>query len=78
MKNKTVESRIEEILTDRGFSVDNTIFADSTCPDEVNHTGSDISSQFQKRFGNVFPLAGLAGIPFAGKTGWQAFTSHVP
>jgi len=26
----------------------------------------------------VFPLAGLAGLPFTGKTGWGAFTSHVP
>jgi len=26
----------------------------------------------------VFPLAGLAGLPFTGKTGWGAFSSHVP
>ena len=26
----------------------------------------------------MFPLGGLAGIPFVGKTGWNAFTSHVP
>ena len=26
----------------------------------------------------MFPLGGLAGVPFVGKTGWGAFTSHVP
>ena len=26
----------------------------------------------------MFPLAGLAGLPFTGKTGWGAFSSHVP
>jgi hypothetical protein len=25
----------------------------------------------------VFPLAGLAGLPFTGKTGWAAFSSHL-
>ena len=26
----------------------------------------------------MFPLGGLAGFPFTGKTGWGAFSSHVP
>ena len=26
----------------------------------------------------MFPLAGLAGFPFTGKTGWHAFSSHCP
>jgi len=26
----------------------------------------------------VFPLSGLAGMPFVGKTGWGAFSSHCP
>ena len=30
------------------------------------------------RWGEVFPMSGLAGLPFCGKTGWGAFTSHVP
>ena len=25
----------------------------------------------------MFPLAGLAGLPFTGKTGWAAFSSHL-
>ena len=31
-----------------------------------------------KRWGEIFPLAGLAGFPFTGKTGWGAFSAHVP
>ena len=31
-----------------------------------------------KRWGEIFPLAGLAGFPFTGKTGWGAFSHHVP
>jgi hypothetical protein len=26
----------------------------------------------------MFPLGGLAGFPFTGKTGWGAFNSHIP
>ena len=33
---------------------------------------------FLERWGEIFPLSGLAGIPFTGKTGWHAFSSHVP
>jgi len=33
---------------------------------------------FAERWGEVFPLGGLAGLPFTGKTGWAAFSSHVP
>jgi hypothetical protein len=33
---------------------------------------------FAFRWGEVFPLGGLAGMPFTGKTGWGAFSSHVP
>jgi len=33
---------------------------------------------FFRRWGEVFPLSGLAGLPFVGKSGWNAFTTHVP
>ena len=32
----------------------------------------------QTQWGEIFPLSGLAGVPFAGKTGWAAFSSHCP
>ena len=68
------------LLTKIGFTDDNTLFADSTCPDEINHNDheTDVTALFQRRWGELFPLGGLAGLPFAGKTGWHAFSSHCP
>ena len=59
---------------------ENTLFADCSCPDEINHDDpdEDITSLFTKRWGEIFPLSGLAGFPFTGKTGWGAFSGHCP
>ena len=80
MKGKTAEEAIFKVLNQLNFTEKNTLFADSSCPDEINHDDpdEDITSQFSKRWGEVFPLAGLAGLPFSGKTGWGAFSSHCP
>ena len=63
-----------------GFSKENTIFGNSSCPDEINYNDPDeaISLLMAKRWGEVFNLSGLAGLPFTGKTGWNAFSSHCP
>jgi len=29
-------------------------------------------------FGSVFPMGGLAGVPFVGKAGFNAFAAHTP
>ena len=75
-----VENIIYEKLTKLGFNDENTLFSDSSCPDEINHLGGDevVPTLFQKRWGHVFPLSGLGGLPFTGKTGWGAFSSHCP
>ena len=67
-------------MKNQGLTAENTLFADSTCPDEVNHDDpeEDIGMLFSKRWGEIFPLGGLAGLPFTGKTGWGAFSSHCP
>jgi Limiting CO2-inducible proteins B/C beta carbonyic anhydrases len=57
----------------------NTLFAQSICPDEVNHEpGNSIPNLFAEYFGKVFHLGGLGAIPFTGKTGFAAYASHVP
>ena len=48
------------------------------CPDEINHREGDVTNLFVEYFGKVFHLGGLAGIPFTGKTGFGAFSHHVP
>lgn len=58
----------------------NTVFTQSSCPDELNHSDfdEDISLLMRQRWGEVFHLGGLAGVPFTGNTGWAAFSHHVP
>ena len=79
-KGKKVEQMVYEQLKEQGFTDENTLFADCSCPDEINHNDplEDITSLFQNRWGEMFPLGGLAGFPFTGKTGWGAFSSHCP
>ena len=78
LKGSAADRLVAAELEKRGFTDENTLFADSSCPDEINHDDplEDITSLFQNRWGEIFPLAGLAGFPFTGKTGWGAFSSH--
>ena len=80
LKGKAAELHVASHLMKNGFEEDNTLFCDSSCPDEINHDdpSEDITMIFQQRWGGVFPLGGLAGLPFTGKTGWNAFSSHIP
>jgi hypothetical protein len=48
------------------------------CPDEINHEASDLSSILSGFWGESFPLGGISGAPFSGKTGFGAFSAHVP
>ena len=71
---------VGEYLADHGFTDDNTLYADSSCPDEINHDDpkEDITSLFTAHWGEIFPLGGLAGLPFSGKSGWKEFSEHCP
>lgn len=63
-----------------GLTEENTAYTHSSCPDELNHNDpdQDITQLQTRRFGEQFPLGGLAGVPFTGKTGWGAFSHHIP
>jgi len=80
MKGHDVDEAVFKKLSAEGFDADNTLYADCSCPDEINHDDpdEDITSLMTKRWGEIFPLAGLAGFPFTGRTGWGAFSAHVP
>jgi len=80
MKGHEVDEAAYCMLASEGFTDDNTLYADCSCPDEINHDDpdEDITSLMTKRWGEIFPLAGLAGFPFTGRTGWGAFSAHVP
>ena len=49
LNGKLVESLIFNALSDLGFNGENTLFGDSSCPDEVNHDdpAEDITSLFR-------------------------------
>lgn len=57
------------------FTPKNTLFGYSTCPDEINRNVTNFESYYGEK---QFPLGGLTGFPFAGKTGFHAFSHHVP
>ena len=80
MKGCCLEEIAYKKLSAMGFTGENTLFADSSCPDEINHDDpdEDVTALFARRWGEMFPLGGLAGFPFTGKTGWGAFSAHCP
>jgi len=61
-----------------GFTPENTLFGASVCPDEINHHIDGLPSVLKDYWGECFPLGGISGAPFVGKTGFSAFSHHVP
>lgn len=80
MTGPEVEARVYQKLSSLGMNPTNTVWTQSSCPDELNHDNysQDLSQLMGNRWGEVFHLGGLAGIPFTGKTGWGAFAHHIP
>jgi len=50
----------------------------SICPDEINNQKGGLSNLMAECWGEFFPLGGISGAPFVGKTGFKAFSHHVP
>jgi len=61
-----------------GFTQQNTLYGQSLGADEVNHVAGELVDQMRHCWGHVFNLGGVGGIPFVGKTGFTAFSHHVP
>lgn len=75
---KIILKKVKNVLKRLDIDATNTLYAQSICPDEINHEQGDITELFRDHIGEVFHLGGLAGIPFTGKTGFAAFSHHVP
>jgi hypothetical protein len=75
----TVLSRTVEVLrsVDTAINSQSVLFGHSICPDEINNQRCGLPAQMMEHWGEVFPLGGLGGMPFAGKTGFTAFSHHV-
>jgi len=76
-----VLQRSIEALRPLGLEPENTLLGMSICPDEINHEKGDLSDIMKEYWavkGEVFPMGGIGGVPFVGKTGFGAFSAHVP
>ena len=62
-------------LATLGFTGENTLPIIAVCRDEIC---ASFVSTAEKHWGNSFTLGGLAGLPFAGKTGMGAASHHAP
>lgn len=78
LSSQKVLDTYKKVAESRGYTPENTLFAQSICPDEVNHEEGDITDLFTKYCGEVFHMGGLGGIPFTGKVGFGAFSHHCP
>jgi len=72
----STELKVINALSKRGYTKDNTLFATSTCPDEVNSKPGEIVDLFKNHYGENFALGGLGGIPFTGRAGFGAYSHH--
>ena len=61
-----------------GLTAENTIYGQSICPDEINNEKGDLATLMADHWGECFPMGGIGGAPFVGKTGFGAFSHHVP
>ena len=66
------------VLELHGVRTGNTIYGQSICPDEINNEPGDLATLMSEHWGNCFPMGGIGGAPFVGKTGFGAFSGHVP
>ena len=63
------------LLAKKGYNGENTLLATSLCCDEL---ARQLEDDFNGIYGNNFNLGGLAGFPFAGRTGFGAMAAHIP
>jgi Limiting CO2-inducible proteins B/C beta carbonyic anhydrases len=61
-----------------GCRPENTLFSSSVCVDEINHHHNSLNRKLADFWGECFYMGGLGGLPFVGKTGFNAYAQHVP
>jgi len=73
-----IDHLVWNTLKKMGYTAENTLFATSVCPDEVNAKKGEVDDILSTRYGEYFSLGGLGGIPFTGIPGFTAYSHHVP
>ncbi|CAK0879572.1 unnamed protein product [Prorocentrum cordatum] len=77
LPGEAVHRRSTLILERYGFKSQNTLLGTSFCSDEINNQSDCLAVLLQDYWGDVFPMGGISGTPFTGRTGFAAFSSHV-
>jgi hypothetical protein len=70
-----VLDQIRAFLHRQHWTPEQVLYAQSVCPDEINHENGDLPQLLAHYMGEVFHLGGLGGIPFSGKTGFAAYST---
>ena len=67
---------ISNKLFEKGFNAENTLFGHSTCPEPLNHSDDleDITTLFEKRWGELFEFGAEGGVPFNALDDWPEFS----
>jgi hypothetical protein len=78
LPGKLVLQRISSATEPFGLTPENTIYGQSVCPDEINHEKGGLCHSMAEYWGECFPMGGIGGSPHVGKTGFGAFSHHVP
>jgi len=79
MQAKEVARRSKRFLARRyAFERENTMYGESTCPDEINHMDCSLGAYMQQDWGECFQMGGIGGCPYVGKEGYEAMLSHIP
>ncbi|WP_321285874.1 hypothetical protein [uncultured Sunxiuqinia sp.] len=73
--DQVLDEYYQRMIHEFGLEIENTIAAVSLCPDELNNV---VIEKVRSYFNNVFLIGGLAGYPFTGITGFNAFGDHIP
>lgn len=67
---------VKRLKEEHGFDFKKTILATSVCSDEIIETATNFREYLS--IDEPFNLGGLAGFPFTGITGFNAFAGHIP
>jgi len=73
-----VMTRAHKALRKYGVYRGNTLYGQSVCSDEINGDKGHLTALMTEYYGRTFPLGGIGGLPYVGKTGFGAFSHHVP
>ncbi|MEX0722605.1 MAG: hypothetical protein WD357_00335 [Gracilimonas sp.] len=72
----SLEETLLKELKSNNLNPNDCIWGTSICSDEINNSFLSLGEHFKAP--GPFFFGGISGIPFTGKTGFAAFSSHIP